>query len=55
MAILQEGTVLAGIRGKIGNIVIYQWKNKVCARSKPKKKDVKKQSELLRNKLNPIK
>ena len=37
MAILQEGTVLAGIRGKIGNIVIYQWKNKVCARSKPKK------------------
>jgi len=37
MAILLEGTVLAGIRGKIGNIVIYQWKNKVCARSKPKK------------------
>ena len=37
MAILQEGTVLAGIRGKIGNIVIYQWKNKVCARSLPKK------------------
>ena len=37
MAILQEGTVLAGIRGKIGNIVIYQWKNKVCARSKPTK------------------
>jgi hypothetical protein len=37
MAILQEGTVLTGIRGKIGNIVIYQWKNKVCARSKPTK------------------
>ncbi|MBB5635093.1 hypothetical protein HDF26_002180 [Pedobacter cryoconitis] len=33
MAILQEGTVLSGIRGKIGNVVIYQWKNKVCARS----------------------
>ncbi|QNK62353.1 hypothetical protein H7F33_17685 [Pedobacter sp. PAMC26386] len=37
MAILQEGTILAGIRGKIGNIVIYQWKNKVCARGKPSK------------------
>jgi hypothetical protein len=37
MAILQEGTVLTGIRGKIGNIVIYQWKNKICARSKPAK------------------
>ncbi|RAJ25036.1 DUF6266 family protein [Pedobacter cryoconitis] len=37
MAILLEGTVLAGIRGKIGNIVIYPWKSKVCARSKPKK------------------
>ncbi|QNK64455.1 hypothetical protein H7F33_08250 [Pedobacter sp. PAMC26386] len=44
MAILQEGTVLAGIRGKIGNITIYQWKNKVCARmipSKPRKKKVR--------------
>ena len=37
MAIIQEGTVLAGIRGKIGNIVIYPWKSKVCARSKPVK------------------
>ena len=32
---------MAGIRGKIGNIVIYQWKNKVCARSKPKKGRIK--------------
>ncbi|KIO77750.1 hypothetical protein TH53_07410 [Pedobacter lusitanus] len=37
MAIIQEGTVLAGIRGKIGNVVIYTWKNKVCARSLPTK------------------
>ncbi|MBB6498380.1 DUF6266 family protein [Pedobacter cryoconitis] len=35
MAILQEGTVLTGIRGKIGTVVIYRWKDKVCARSKP--------------------
>ncbi|QNK64216.1 hypothetical protein H7F33_06940 [Pedobacter sp. PAMC26386] len=44
MAILQEGTVLAGIRGKIGNITIYQWKNKVCARmipTKPRKKRIR--------------
>ncbi|WP_348621207.1 DUF6266 family protein [Pedobacter lusitanus] len=37
MAIIQEGTVLAGIRGRIGNVVIYTWKNKVCARSLPAK------------------
>ena len=37
MAILQEGSLLAGIRGRIGNIVIYQWKNKVCARTLPAK------------------
>jgi len=37
MAILQEGSLLAGIRGRIGNIVIYQWKNKICARTLPKK------------------
>lgn len=30
MAIVQEGTVLAGIRGNIGNVVIYPWKSKVC-------------------------
>ncbi|QNK64042.1 hypothetical protein H7F33_06000 [Pedobacter sp. PAMC26386] len=44
MAILQENTLLAGIRGKIGNITIYQWKNKICARSnqsKPRKKRIR--------------
>ncbi|MBB5620573.1 hypothetical protein HDE69_001622 [Pedobacter cryoconitis] len=44
MAIIQEGTVLAGIRGKIGKVVIYPGKSKVCARStpaKPRKKAVR--------------